>query len=362
MSDISAATVNGSQVLLKKRSKSVSPEVRVQLGDSSNKTNFHDGRIKQSSIYGNSEWRPIRGVRQLPMRRFSSWVPGTIDWDEVFGNDGESLGGNGLEGASAIEDSEDEEELQYSTSSIGEVLTSESSPSGEEEAHLKSLPTYGSLPGYGPMMPPLPHILTPFQRPGEAHLMPSMLPGSVVPYDIATSMPLVLPPSPLPTLLPPFTPGIDKQHVSSSFLYDDIPVPVPTFHIPRQYTSLRNCLRNPQNITNVYIRGLHPNTTDQDLEDICGRFGPVRSCKVMMDMNTNLCRGFGFTDFEQMQDSRICIEQLRVAGYQVSYAKEPLAERLHKLEDEYLTNLYISNLPEYFTEAVSCLSSPSDVG
>ncbi|XP_068603620.1 RNA-binding motif, single-stranded-interacting protein 3-like [Brachionichthys hirsutus] len=43
--------------------------------------------------------------------------------------------------------------------------------------------------------------------------------------------------------------------------------------------------------TNLYIRGLPPGTTDQDLIKLCQPFGKIVSTKAILDKNTNQCKG-----------------------------------------------------------------------
>lgn len=54
---------------------------------------------------------------------------------------------------------------------------------------------------------------------------------------------------------------------------------------------LDRALENIRGETNVYIRGLHPETTDEMLEGWGKRFGDVRSSKSIIDHSTGLCKG-----------------------------------------------------------------------
>ncbi|XP_030874365.1 RNA-binding motif, single-stranded-interacting protein 3-like [Leptonychotes weddellii] len=42
--------------------------------------------------------------------------------------------------------------------------------------------------------------------------------------------------------------------------------------------------------TNLYIRGLPPGTTDQDLIKLCQPYGKIVSTKAILDKNTNQCK------------------------------------------------------------------------
>lgn len=54
---------------------------------------------------------------------------------------------------------------------------------------------------------------------------------------------------------------------------------------------LDRALENQRGETNVYIRGLLPETTDEMLEAWGARFGDIKSSKSIIDLNTGLCKG-----------------------------------------------------------------------
>jgi hypothetical protein len=56
---------------------------------------------------------------------------------------------------------------------------------------------------------------------------------------------------------------------------------------------LDRALENQRGETNVYIRGLLPETTDEMLEAWGQRFGDIKSSKSIIDMNTGMCKGHG---------------------------------------------------------------------
>lgn len=60
---------------------------------------------------------------------------------------------------------------------------------------------------------------------------------------------------------------------------------------------LDRALENQRGETNVYIRGLLPETTDELLEIWGSRFGDIKSSKSIIDLNTGLCKGFGFVKY-----------------------------------------------------------------
>lgn len=72
----------------------------------------------------------------------------------------------------------------------------------------------------------------------------------------------------------------------------EIPLAVPAPLSPNDGRgTLDKILDNPYKTTNVYIRGLPPNTTDKMLEQYGARFGDIESAKSIIDHPTDLCKG-----------------------------------------------------------------------
>uniref|UniRef100_A0A8C6VY39 RNA binding motif, single stranded interacting protein 1b n=3 Tax=Nothobranchius TaxID=28779 RepID=A0A8C6VY39_NOTFU len=88
--------------------------------------------------------------------------------------------------------------------------------------------------------------------------------------------------------------------------------------------------------TNLYIRGLLPSTTDQDLVKLCQPYGKIVSTKAIMDKTTNKCKGYGFVDFDSPAAAQKAVAALKSTGVQAQMAKQ---------QEQDPTNLYISNLP-----------------
>ena len=70
-----------------------------------------------------------------------------------------------------------------------------------------------------------------------------------------------------------------------------MPRAVPALWTNQEELSLAKCLQNPEGITNVYIRGFMPDTTDEDLEGWAARFGEIESCKAIIEQDTGKCKG-----------------------------------------------------------------------
>lgn len=77
-----------------------------------------------------------------------------------------------------------------------------------------------------------------------------------------------------------------------------IPRAVPALWTNQEELSLAKCLQNPEGITNIYIRGFMPDTTDADLEAWASRFGEIESCKAIIEQDTGKCKGYVFLSSE----------------------------------------------------------------
>ena len=75
-------------------------------------------------------------------------------------------------------------------------------------------------------------------------------------------------------------------------LHPGIPRAVPALWTNQEELSLAKCLQNPEGITNIYIRGFMPDTTDEDLEAWASRFGEIESCKAIIEQDTGKCKGY----------------------------------------------------------------------
>jgi len=90
--------------------------------------------------------------------------------------------------------------------------------------------------------------------------------------------------------------------------------------------------------TNLYIRGLGAETTDQELHKMCEKFGKIVSTKAIIDNETGKCKGYGFVDFENPDSAQKAVQKLTNEGKLVQMAKK---------QEEDPTNIYFSNLPDW---------------
>uniref|UniRef100_A0A3P9Q902 RNA binding motif, single stranded interacting protein 2b n=1 Tax=Poecilia reticulata TaxID=8081 RepID=A0A3P9Q902_POERE len=91
--------------------------------------------------------------------------------------------------------------------------------------------------------------------------------------------------------------------------------------------------------TNLYIRGLLPGTTDQDLFNSCTY---SLACITLHCINSHIMfcvlisSGYGFVDFDSPASAQKAVTALKAVGVQAQMAKQ---------QEQDPTNLYISNLP-----------------
>jgi hypothetical protein len=110
------------------------------------------------------------------------------------------------------------------------------------------------------------------------------------PYGYAPSTP-----SPLSTgalaLTKPFADSRYTPAALSAILKKEPAIPEPTMAANPKQLPVEESLDNPNAHTNVYIKGLAPETTDEMLEIWAARFGEVHSTKSIIDTASKLCKG-----------------------------------------------------------------------
>ena len=121
-----------------------------------------------------------------------------------------------------------------------------------------------------PMMGGNPPMMTP-----PAAVQGSFGPPAFGPQPV-TSSPYGYPPTPPEPAVP---------------IPNDIPPPIPSVYPDPAYSNINNCIYNPKGTTNVYIRGLRPETSDEDLYNMVRQYGTLISTKAIIDTQTKLCKG-----------------------------------------------------------------------
>ncbi|TIC65459.1 peroxisomal copper amine oxidase [Wallemia mellicola] len=148
----------------------------------------------------------------------------------------------------------------------------------------------------------------------------------------------------------PYSYASESQNTTSSTHNRTFSYPFVNTVKPKQ-TDARSILNNPSldnplNTTNVFIQGLSPLTTPEDLQRAVEQYGMTSSARVIMQPNKKTCKGYGFVQFINTYEAQRAIIALNCKGINAAFAKqESFTARLRRLEDEGSTNLYLSNLP-----------------
>lgn len=122
---------------------------------------------------------------------------------------------------------------------------------------------------------------------------PAMLPGNgnpaliTPPGGVASNFT----PAYAPTAVPNHGFGYPTPPEPQALVGSDIPPAIPSVYPDPAYSNINNCIYNPKGTTNVYIRGLRPETTDDDLLHMVQQYGNIISTKAIIDTQTKSCKG-----------------------------------------------------------------------
>ncbi|ORZ05976.1 hypothetical protein BCR42DRAFT_174060, partial [Absidia repens] len=137
-------------------------------------------------------------------------------------------------------------------------------------------------------------------------------------------------------------------------------------HIPKQ-ERIQRIEEAKQRFTNVYVKNLVTDITEEELKELFGGFGPIASVLIQRDDQGN-SRGFGFVNFERHEDAEKAVSQMHATEYIgkrlfVSRAQKrsEREEELRKQHDHsrydkaskyHGVNLYVKNLAETVNDEV----------
>ena len=65
----------------------------------------------------------------------------------------------------------------------------------------------------------------------------------------------------------------------------------------------------------LFIGNLAPNTKEQELQDLFSEFGKVRSLKLVTDVFSGQCKGFGFIEQDAGDDLFVHQSEIRQSGF-----------------------------------------------
>lgn len=133
---------------------------------------------------------------------------------------------------------------------------------------------------------------------GQTGYYPAVAPtdrSPMVPYTFNTPSPSQGPQPYMPYQMMKSPSGYIMQDLDA-LTQQEPPIPraVPAMWTNPSDLTLAKCLENREGITNVYIRGFLPETTDEMLHSYASRFGKIDRCKAIVDLESGLCKGFVF--------------------------------------------------------------------
>ncbi|KAL8392828.1 hypothetical protein RB595_002857 [Gaeumannomyces hyphopodioides] len=116
------------------------------------------------------------------------------------------------------------------------------------------------------------------------------------------------------------------------------------------------------NFTNIYVKNIQLDVTDDDFRALFERFGHVTSSSLARDLDTGKSRGFGFVNFTSHEDAFKAVEELNEKEFHGQNLYVGRAQKKHEREEELRksyeaarqekaskyqgVNLYIKNLDD----------------
>lgn len=76
--------------------------------------------------------------------------------------------------------------------------------------------------------------------------------------------------------------------------------------------------------TNLFVTGIHPRLSEQDVTQLFDKYGEVESCSIMLDPHTKESRGFGFVKMvlpEQADAAKEALQGAQIEGRTLSIEK-----------------------------------------
>ncbi|KAI8334246.1 hypothetical protein BC941DRAFT_432471 [Chlamydoabsidia padenii] len=135
------------------------------------------------------------------------------------------------------------------------------------------------------------------------------------------------------------------DHINGMTLYDrEIFV---GHHIPKQERVQR---METHRFTNVYVKNLVSDITEQELQELFGGFGPIGSVWIQRD-DQGHSRGFGFINYERPEDAERAVSQMHATEYIgkrlfVSRAQKRSERQEELKKHQQGVNLYVKHLAD----------------
>ena len=100
-----------------------------------------------------------------------------------------------------------------------------------------------------------------------------------------------------------------------------------------------------KNLIPMFIGGLGPEITEQNLKDVFGEFPSLHSVKICADSSTHISLGYGYLNFTNKQEVEKCVEKYNYTVVFGNEIKIMPSVRNSVYRKNIGTNVFFSNLP-----------------
>lgn len=88
------------------------------------------------------------------------------------------------------------------------------------------------------------------------------------------------------------------------------------------------------NFTNVYVKNINPESTDEEFRDLFAKYGDITSSSLARDQETGKNRGFGFVNFVSHEAAAQAVEELNGKDFKGQDLYVGRAQKKHEREEE----------------------------
>ena len=113
-------------------------------------------------------------------------------------------------------------------------------------------------------------------------------------------------------------------------------------------------IKPPENV--LFICKLNPITQDEELENIFGRFGPIKSCQIVRDKKTGESLQYGFIEFEKVEDCERAYLKMNGVLIDDKRIKVDFSQSVSKYWINFKKNSKFDNNPEINTNDLTLIN------
>ena len=105
------------------------------------------------------------------------------------------------------------------------------------------------------------------------------------------------------------------------------------YHIPRKDRDSKFD-EMKANFTNIYVKNIQPEITDEEFRDLFEKYGDVTSASIARDSDTGKSRGFGFVNYIKHGDASTAVDELNDKDFKGHTLYVGRAQKKHEREEE----------------------------